>query len=255
MDQLTAVHTTNLGWNDFYFRLFPSKLEQQKQKIKSKTPIDLAKFAGKWYEICALPRTFQKGCSNTTTEYTLIENNNNNNTRFKVRNEAVYSLMNSPIHIAIEGEADLNAEDPMHAELIVYLFPHPKIRHAITPGANLCIIHMEDNYAMVGSPHMHGLWFLSRTPTMPPPIVSKFRKIAEELGFNVGKLVDTEQTPPQEGASNAPLATTTTTEPTSSFAPDNEAAASSQEEIRYVPANASLEQVLTTTSSSSFSSK
>ena len=31
--------------------------------------VDLEKYSGKWYEVASIPKNFQKGCSNTTAEY------------------------------------------------------------------------------------------------------------------------------------------------------------------------------------------
>jgi len=43
------------------------------QPLTSVPYVDLAKYAGKWYEIASFPQWFQKGCHCTTAEYTVTD--------------------------------------------------------------------------------------------------------------------------------------------------------------------------------------
>lgn len=53
------------------FILFSMAL--QGQNLETVPFVDLAKYAGKWYEIASFPQYFQKGCNCTTAEYTLSD--------------------------------------------------------------------------------------------------------------------------------------------------------------------------------------
>ena len=44
------------------------------QNVPTTVPsVDLARYAGKWYEIASFPQRFQKGCYCTTAEYILSQ--------------------------------------------------------------------------------------------------------------------------------------------------------------------------------------
>ena len=43
------------------------------QNLDTVSYVDLAKYAGKWYEIASYPQRFQKGCHCTTAEYSLSD--------------------------------------------------------------------------------------------------------------------------------------------------------------------------------------
>ena len=51
------------------------------------------------------------------------------------------------------------------------------------------------DYAVVGTPDRKYLWILARTPVIESPLYSRLKEQARTQGFDVGKLIETRQTP------------------------------------------------------------
>ena len=45
------------------------------------------------------------------------------------------------------------------------------------------------DYAFVSGPNTNYLWLLSRTPSVPPEVIERFRMSAGELGFDTRELI------------------------------------------------------------------
>lgn len=142
--------------------------------------VDLNKYAGKWYEIAAIPQSFQKGCHCITADYTLsdkgfviVENRCN---RDSLNGKQTY----------IKGKAFVTANSG-NAKLKVQFFWPFKGKYWIIDLAD------DYSYAVVGHPNRKYLWIISRTSKMNE---STYQGILSRLvinQFDISKLMITPQ--------------------------------------------------------------
>lgn len=150
------------------------------QQLQTVPNVDLDKYAGIWYEIASYPQWFQKGCHNTTAQYTLsnkgfvvVENKCN---RKSVNGQESY----------IKGKAFV-VKDSGNAKLKVQFFWPFK-------GDYWIIDLAEDySYAVVSEPKKKSLWILSRTPKMNDAVYQQIISSLEKKGFDLAKLQTTVQ--------------------------------------------------------------
>lgn len=140
--------------------------------------VDLKKYMGTWYEIARLPNSFQRGCTHTTANYTL----NNDNT-VTVINKCLYKG-NTDREKGSEGSAYVSDTTTNSKLKVTFFWPF---------YGSYWIIDLADDYsyAVVASPDKDYLWILNRSPQMSPKLYNKLIKSAAEKGFDVSKVVKT----------------------------------------------------------------
>ncbi|WP_439595206.1 lipocalin family protein [Falsiroseomonas sp.] len=144
--------------------------------------VDLARYAGTWFEISRIPNSFQdgpRGCTHTTATYTPRPDG-----RVGVVNRC---LDNAGAPRLAEGEAYV-VEGSGNAKLRVSFFwPF---------YGDYWVIGLDPGYrwAVVGAPGRDYLWILSRRPALAPGYYAEAVGIAAAQGFVVSRL----QTTPQE---------------------------------------------------------
>lgn len=150
------------------------------QTLQTVPHVDLARYAGKWYEIAAYPQRFQKGCTCTTAEYTptdkgyiTVENRCNKDS---VHGKQSY----------IKGKAFVE-ENSGNAKLKVQFFWPFKGKYWIIDLAT------DYSYAVISHPNKKYLWILCRKPTMDATIYQQILYRLKEKGFDLTKLVITQQ--------------------------------------------------------------
>ncbi|MFA7418326.1 MAG: lipocalin family protein [Melioribacteraceae bacterium] len=140
--------------------------------------VDIQRYLGKWYEIANLPNSFQKGCSCSSAEYSLIDS-----TTIRVTNKCMK-----------EGELDdvngkaFVVEGTGNSRLKVQFFWPFR--------GDYWIIDLDKenySYAVVGTPSRKYLWILSRTPKMEDSVYNSLIEKCKTKGFDVSKVVMTEQ--------------------------------------------------------------
>lgn len=117
--------------------------------------VDLEKYLGKWYEIASYPAWFQKGCTASTAEYSLLPNG-----KIRVVNRCRKERLDGTLKTS-RGKAEV-VDTATNAKLKVWFFWPFK--------GNYWIIDLDPDYrwAVVGEPKRKYLWILSRTPTLEP---------------------------------------------------------------------------------------
>lgn len=142
--------------------------------------VDLAQYAGKWYEIASYPTSFQAGCTGTTAEYTL-----RNDGTVEVVNTCYLNALDGPVN-RIVGSARV-ADPQTGAKLKVRFFPLFE--------ADYWIIDLGENYeyAVVSHPNRQFLWILSRTPSMGDGTYEQIVSRLPDLGLDPARLVRTLQ--------------------------------------------------------------
>lgn len=142
--------------------------------------VNLQQYAGKWYEIAALPQRFQKDCTCTTAEYTV-----NPQGYVEVFNACRKNKPTGKIK-SIKGKAVPVAGSQNSKLKVQFFWPFT---------GDYWILELADDYsyAVVGTPDRESLWILSRTPVMPPDIYQRLVQSAASKGFNVNQLRKTNQ--------------------------------------------------------------
>lgn len=143
--------------------------------------VDLARYAGRWYEIARLPHSFEEGLVGVTATYTLGDRG-----KIEVLNQGYQgSFSGEPKEI--RGTAVV--PDPKEpGKVKVYFFPFI--------GADYWILELDQQdyqYALVGSSSPNYLWILSRTPEMDSRTYEQLVKKAAQRGLPVEKLIKVPQ--------------------------------------------------------------
>ncbi len=142
--------------------------------------VDLAKYAGTWYEIARLPNSFEKGLKCVTATYRLREDG-----KIEVINRG--QKIGEPGKISkIKGVARI-PDKKQPAKL--------KVRFFWPFSGNYYILELDDNYryALVGEPSRKYLWVLARDKQLGDNIYESLLKKAENMGFDSKRVVKTEQ--------------------------------------------------------------
>ncbi|KAF0805284.1 outer membrane lipoprotein Blc [Alcanivorax sp. S71-1-4] len=147
--------------------------------------VDLARYAGLWYEIARLPAFFQRGCYDATAFYSL-----NDDGTVAVTNRCLRQGESR----RIEGTA--TAIDDTQARLKVQF---DRWFTRLLPAGDYWIIHVDADYqrAVVGTPDRDYLWLLARTPEISSSDYRRMLDIAAGLDFPVDELVVNSDLRPQ----------------------------------------------------------
>lgn len=157
------------------------------QKPPATVPhVDLARYAGQWFEIARLPIRSEDRCErDVTATYELQESG----LRVTNRCRRVNGRMKSVVGRArvVEG---LNNARLQISFAPSFLDPVPFV------WADYWVLDLADDYsaAMVGTPDRKHLWLLSRTPSLPGTTLSTFIARAEQQGYETARLHYTEHT-------------------------------------------------------------
>lgn len=152
----------------------------QPRPLETVPHVDLARYAGTWYEIASYPQRFQKGCTGTTATYRLRADGT-----VEVLNRCARDSLDGRITVA-KGRARV-VDKSSNAKLKVSFFwPFWGDYWIIDLGRDY-------EYAVVGHPSRKYLWILSRTPTMAPAVYEGILERLREQGYDTGKLRKTVQ--------------------------------------------------------------
>jgi len=144
-------------------------------ELETVSPFDVERYLGRWYEIASFPQSFQKGCTGTTAEYSLIDNET-----VRVLNSCYLNSLNGKLKQA-EGKAtipDLN--DPSKLE-VSFFWPFSGAYWVIELGEDY-------EYSVVGHPSRDYLWILSRTPQMDEAKLQGILARTAAKGFDMSRL-------------------------------------------------------------------
>ena len=150
------------------------------QELTTVPSVDLAKYAGKWYEIASFPQSFQKRCHCTTATYTpspkgymIVENRCNRDSA----TGKLTSIKGKAFVVPGSGNAKLNVQ---------FFWPFT---------GKYWIIDLADDYsyAVVSHPNRKNLWILSRTPRISAAVYQDILSRAKAKGLDLSKLKLTEQ--------------------------------------------------------------
>ena len=157
------------------------------QALEVVPSVDLARYAGTWYEVARFPNRFQQKClGEVTASYTLLSDN-----EVKVVNAC--RVKNGQITKA-EGQARRADAGGPNSKLKVRFAPSFLSWLPVVWGDYWIIDLAPDyGYAVVGSPDRKYLWVLSRTPQLAEATYEEITRRVAAKGFEVSRLVKTSQ--------------------------------------------------------------
>jgi apolipoprotein D and lipocalin family protein len=162
--------------------------DKSKQPLEVVPSVDLARYCGTWYEIARLPNGFQTKCAgDVVATYTLLDDG-----QIKVVNRC--RKEDGEVTEA-EGRAKRASDDEPNSKLKVRFAPAILSFLPFVWG-NYWILEIDTayTYAVIGEPDREYLWILSRTPKMDKNILQGILGRMKEKGFDVEKIMRTEQT-------------------------------------------------------------
>ncbi len=150
--------------------------------VRSVEHVDLARYAGRWYEVARFPNRFQEKCvAETTAEYELLPDG-------QVR--VINSCRKADGSVArAEGRAKLAHKEGPASQLKVRFAPRFLSFLPMVWG-DYWILDLTADYgaALVGDPSRKYLWVLSRSPQLDAEVYRRLLATATAQGFDVARL-------------------------------------------------------------------
>ncbi|MES2306983.1 MAG: lipocalin family protein [Gemmatimonadota bacterium] len=150
--------------------------------VKSVDSIDLARYAGRWYEVARFPNRFQNQCvAATTADYELLPNGEVRVTNACRKSDGTISRA--------EGKAKLARRNGPTSQLKVRFAPRILSFLPMVWG-DYWVLDLTAEYtaALVGDPSRKYLWVLSRTPVLDDEVYQRLVESAKAQGFDVSRL-------------------------------------------------------------------
>jgi Bacterial lipocalin len=142
-------------------------------------PFELQKYLGKWYEIARFDVFFERDLVNVTAIYSL-----NANGSVRVDNQGCNAEKKKKSQAVGKAKFVGNSDE---ARLKVSFFG------PFYAPYNVVKLDSEYKYALVVGNNKRYLWILSRTKTIPEDVKKSYLDKAKEMGFDVTKLIWTQQ--------------------------------------------------------------
>ena len=143
--------------------------------------VDLARYAGRWYEIARYPNRFQRSCaSDTSATYTLRPDG-----KITVLNEC--KTPEGRMKSAKGTARVASAKGPNTKLKVTFFWPF---------SGNYWIIGLDPDYrwVLVGEPGRDYLWILSREPRLDEALYKQILEQAKQQGYDTERLIKTRQT-------------------------------------------------------------
>ncbi|MBV8390919.1 MAG: lipocalin family protein [Mucilaginibacter sp.] len=151
-------------------------LATRNKPLKTVGYVELEKYLGKWYEIAKFPQSFEKGCTNVTSEYSL-------------RDDGKINLVNSCLKNGqLKTTTGIASVDDKESAKLEVQFQWP-----FSGKYWIIALALDYSYAVVGHPNRKYLWILNRKPVMDSMTYNHLVLVAASRGFDIRKLVNTKQ--------------------------------------------------------------
>jgi apolipoprotein D and lipocalin family protein len=145
-------------------------------ELKVVENFEVSRYLGLWYEVGAIPQSFQKGCTGTTAEYSLI-----NESTVRVVNRCFQDSLDGELRVA-HGKAKISDLSEPAKLKVSFFWPFSGAYWVIELGDNY-------EYAVVGHPSRDYLWVLSRTPQMDPVVYEEILERQAAKGYDISRVV------------------------------------------------------------------
>lgn len=143
------------------------------------TAVNLERYVGTWYEIEAIPQSFQKGCSNTRATYKALENG-----KIEVLNEC----KREGKWTNAQGQAIVVDKETNSKLKVSFVWPY------VWFFGDYWILDVDADYqvAVIGHPCRTAGWILSRTPNLPDALFEKARTVLQDQGYDLSQFEQTQ---------------------------------------------------------------
>lgn len=142
--------------------------------------LDLNRYLGLWYEIARFDHFFERGMEGVTAEYSIFPG-----AKIRVLNSGHKGSLDGKLKQA-EGKAKQpDPSDPGKLKVSFFLFFY----------GDYYILELDQDYrwALIGSSSKNYLWILSRTPQLASDELEMILKLAQDRGYDTGKLIFVKQ--------------------------------------------------------------
>lgn len=159
---------------------------QAQSDVRTVSHVDLDRYVGKWYEIAAIPQSFEKDCAGgTTAEYSQASDG-----MIKVINSC---NKKSGGRSVTEGRAKI--EDTSSNAKLAVTFVKLGKKWVFFFSGKYWILDVDPNYryAVVGHPNLQYAWVLSRDPVMPATDLATATSVLEKQGYDTCRVLTTPQ--------------------------------------------------------------
>ncbi|MBU3068798.1 lipocalin family protein [Aestuariicella sp. G3-2] len=150
------------------------------ESVKPVSQFELDRYLGKWYEIARLDHSFERGLSRVTAEYSVRDDGGVRvvNRGFSAEEQAWDEAEGKAYFVDKDSEGYLKVSffGPFYGSYVVFELERENY-----------------SYAFVSGPNNDYLWFLSRTPTVSPDVITKFETMAKARGFDTRELIYVDQ--------------------------------------------------------------
>jgi apolipoprotein D and lipocalin family protein len=163
------------------------RADRKREPLRVVPSVDPARYAGRWYEIARLPNRFQKRCAGDVTA------------DYAVRGDGGFDVLNrcrkaDGAVTSAKGRARVAGGRGPNSKLEVRFAPgYLSFLPFVWGDYQVIDLAPDYSYALVGEPGRKYLWVLSRMPRMDDETYGRAVARGAAEGFDVGKLVRTEQ--------------------------------------------------------------
>lgn len=151
----------------------------EKPPLQTVNSVDLARYAGTWYEIARYPNRFQRDCAGDVTAV------------YEVKSDGSVRVTNSC------AEADGTMKSATASAKVVDRETNAKLKVTFfwPFSGDYWILNLGPNYeyAVVGEPGRDYLWILSRTPQMDEATYTVLTERIARQGYDPSRLIRTPQ--------------------------------------------------------------
>lgn len=146
------------------------------ESVKPVEGFDLDKYIGKWYEIARLDHSFERDLTQVTADYSLKSDGGVHvvNRGFSAVDNKWKEAEGKAYFVNSDSEGYLKVSffGPFYGSYVVFEIEEKNYQ-----------------YAFVSGPNTDYLWLLSRTATVDPEVIEKFKTMSEERGFNMDDVI------------------------------------------------------------------
>ncbi|MEN7341676.1 MAG: lipocalin family protein [Pseudomonadota bacterium] len=140
---------------------------------------DAERYLGTWYEIARLDHRFERGLVDVSATYARRDDGGISvlNRGYRVDDEAWDEARGKAYFVrdASTGFLKVSFFGPFYGAYVIF------------------DLDEDYQYSFVSGPNRDYLWLLSRTPTVPPSVLERFRAHAAEVGFDTEALIVVDQ--------------------------------------------------------------
>ncbi|MES2475728.1 MAG: lipocalin family protein [Verrucomicrobiota bacterium] len=149
---------------------------------QTEAKVDVARYAGKWFEVARLPKWFQRRCVSATADYSVNPDGSIKVVNTCIRKDGSTKTITGSA-VPVDASANRLKVDFMDSWATNFI--------PVPAEGNYWILEVTPGYqqAIVGTPDRSSLWFLSRSPEISRTTFEKLKATAAAQGYDTTKLI------------------------------------------------------------------